>query len=124
MQLGTAAPLACAKLSQAQRWSIAHGLALSGLYSSSTNGTAYATCPHVKATIDGGVESSGLQLGGALAPLVESAEAEAHDALSLEPLEAMLRSVVFEWRPSNRSSESTRVLWMSRGAGRSSSRPS
>jgi hypothetical protein len=78
----------------------------------------------VKATIAGGVESSGLQLGGALAPLAESADAEAHDALSLEPLESMLRAVVFEWLPSSNRSESARVLWMSRGAGRSSSRPS
>jgi hypothetical protein len=75
----------------------------------------------VKATITGGVESSGVQLGGVL-PLVESADAEAHDALSLEPLEAMLRALVFEWRLANGASrsESARVLWMSRSARRSS----
>jgi hypothetical protein len=72
----------------------------------------------------GGVKSAGAALGGGLAPLVESADAESQDALSLEPLEALLRTVVFEWRASSSPSENARVLWMSRSAGRSSSGPS
>jgi hypothetical protein len=71
--------------------------------------------------IAGGSESSSVQLAGALAPLAEGTEPEARDERTLEPLEALLRAVVFEWRPARSGTDAARVLWMSRSARRSGS---
>jgi hypothetical protein len=127
----------CARLSQATGTDSA---ALSWLCSSSNDGTRHATRPHVKSTIAGGAESAGLQLGGALAPLAEGTEDG--EGLTLQPLEAMLRAVVFEWHPapssasdtapssgttsgsSSGGSDAARVHWMSRSARRSDRTPS
>jgi hypothetical protein len=75
--------------------------------------------------IAGGSESSSAPLAGALAPLAEGADAEARDGQeALEPLEALLRAVVFEWRPAHGGADSARILWMSRSARRSGNSPS
>ena len=70
------------------------------------------------------VEAPSVQLGGALPPLMESVEADAHDTLARERLETFLRALVFDAKPASSERSTAPGLWMSRRAQRSGADPS